>query len=172
MVRMGEFSGSGVLRGLPMDRIERIRQDVTGSPVHLCPERAYLVTEFFKKLDDPTEPMVVRKARVLHHLLTNKAVRIYPGELIAGNAGTQRRSCVLQPELSSAFMSEELLWIDRRRTTPMKISWRDRLRLATEVIPYWLKRCTTSSTRQGVSATSCRTTRRCSSWAPRGFAQP
>jgi len=124
-----------------MDRIRKIQEELAGSAVHLCPERATLITEFFKKYDDPSEPMVVRKARALHHLLTRKRLKIYPGELIVGNAGTSRISCILQPELASAFMCEELLWIDRRKTNPFKISWSDRLKLATRVIPYWLRRC-------------------------------
>ena len=123
-----------------MVRIRQIREELASSPVHLCPERATLITEFFKKHDDPSEPMVVRKARALHHLLIRKKVKIYPGELIVGNAGTRRISCILQPELASAFMSEELLWIDRRKTNPFESSWSDRLRLATRVIPYWLRR--------------------------------
>ncbi len=123
-----------------MERAEEIHKDLTASPLHLCPERAYLVTEFFKHEDDPGEPLVVRKARALHYLLTHKKVEIWPGELIAGNAGTTRNACILQPELASVYMSEDLLWIDRRKTTPMRISLKDKLRLAKEVVPYWLPR--------------------------------
>ena len=123
-----------------MERIEKIRQDLTETTVHLCPERAFLVTDFFKEMDDPAEPMVVRKARALQHILSTKSIRIYPGELIVGNAGTGRISCILQPELGSAFMSQELLWIGRRKTNPFKIAARDKFRLATQVVPYWLRR--------------------------------
>ena len=123
-----------------MERARKIRQELLSSPRHLCPERALLITEYFKHEDDPAEPMKVRKARALHYLLTHKSVEIYPGELIAGNAGTSRNACILQPELASVYMSEELLWIDRRQVNPMKISWAEKLRLATEVIPYWLPR--------------------------------
>ena len=122
------------------ERLRRIHQDLAASRVRLCPERAYLITEFYKKHDDPKEPMVVRKARALQYLLTRKAVRIHPGELIVGNAGTGRISCILQPELASAFMASELLWIDRRKTNPVQIPWTDRVRLATQVIPYWIRR--------------------------------
>ena len=123
-----------------MDHARKIREDLNQAPLHLCPERACLITEFFKHVDDPTEPMVVRKARALHYLLTRKSVKIYPEELIVGNAGASRYACILQPELASVYMSEEILWIHRRRTTPMKISNKDRLRLLKDVIPYWLPR--------------------------------
>jgi pyruvate formate-lyase/glycerol dehydratase family glycyl radical enzyme len=122
-----------------MNRLEAIRKDLLGSQIELCPERAYLITEFFKHHNDKSEPVVVQKARALAYLLDNKKVTIFPGELIVGNAGTGRKSCILQPELASAFMAQELLWIDRRKTNPFKIPWRDRLRLVTRVIPYWLR---------------------------------
>lgn len=123
-----------------MDNIEKIREGLARSPVTLCPERAYLVTEFFRRHDDPDEPMVVRMAKALEYLLSRKTVEIYPGELIVGNAGTARNSCILQPELASTYMATELMWIDRRRTNPMRIAWKDKRRLATEVLPYWLLR--------------------------------
>ena len=134
------FPSTHIVLEQHMENAQKIREDLKESPLHLCPERALLITEFFKHLDDPKEPMVIRKARALHYLLTHKSVKIYPGELIVGNAGESRYACILQPELASVYMSEELLWIDRRRTTPMKISKQDRLKLAREVIPYWLTR--------------------------------
>jgi len=115
------------------------RAEMLSEQTALCPERAYLITEFFKKHDDPSEPTLVRQARALHYLLSNKRAIVFPGELIVGNAGTSRKCCIMQPELASSFMSTELLWIDRRKTNPFKISMSDRLRLATRVIPYWLR---------------------------------
>lgn len=123
-----------------MDRIETIRQDLIGTPVHLCPERAYLVTEFFREHDDTSEPLPVRKAKALRYLLANKEVIIFEGERIVGNAGTHRKVCLMQPELASAFMSQEILWMDRRRNNPFEISWADRLKLITRVLPYWLRK--------------------------------
>ncbi len=108
--------------------------------MYLCPERAYLITEYFRKYDEPAEPMVIRKAKALAHLLRHKSVRIFGDELICGNIGTRRKSVIIQPELAGVFLSQELLWIDRRKTTPFQISWPDRLRLLFRVMPYWLTR--------------------------------
>ncbi|MEN6474752.1 MAG: pyruvate formate lyase family protein [Syntrophaceae bacterium] len=121
-------------------RFERIKQTLLSSKVHLCPERAELITTFFKKHDNRREPMVVRRSRALGYLLEHKAIRIYPEELIVGNMGTRRISAIMQPELASVFMSEELLWIDKRATTPFEMPWRERLRLLLSVHPYWLVR--------------------------------
>jgi pyruvate formate-lyase/glycerol dehydratase family glycyl radical enzyme len=37
-------------------------------------------------------------------------------------------------------MSRELLWIDRRKTNPLRIAWSDRLKLLFRIYPYWLIR--------------------------------
>ena len=121
-------------------RFKRIKQELLSTPVCLCPERAYLITDYFKHHDDPSEPMVIRKARALRHLLRHKSVRIYPDELIVGNVGSQRISALIQPELAGVFMSQDLLWIDKRKTNPLRIAWSDRLKLLFRVYPYWLVR--------------------------------
>ncbi len=122
------------------ERFKRIREELLSAPVHLCPERALLITEYFKRYDNSKEPMVIRKAKALQHLLRNKSVKIFPDELIVGNVGSHRRSCLMQPEMAGVFLSEELLWINKRKTAPLQMPWRDRLRLALQVIPYWLTR--------------------------------
>ena len=122
------------------ERFRRIRRELQSTPVYLCPERALLVTEFFKQHDDPSQEMIVRKAKALSYILANKSACIYPDELIVGNVGTRRISAITQPELAGVFVSEDLLWIERRKTTPLRISWPDRLKLLTRVIPYWLTR--------------------------------
>jgi pyruvate formate-lyase/glycerol dehydratase family glycyl radical enzyme len=122
------------------ERFQRIKRELLDTPVCLCPERALLVTEFFKRHDDPSDPMIVRMAKALRYILVNKSVRIYPDELIVGNMGSKRISAIIQPELAGVFMSEDLLWIERRKTTPLRISWSDRFKLLLQVIPYWLFR--------------------------------
>jgi pyruvate formate-lyase/glycerol dehydratase family glycyl radical enzyme len=126
--------------GTDSERFTRIREAILSSPAVLCPERALLVTEFFRKHDDPGEPMLIRKARAFQYVLRHKSVRIFDDELIAGNVGSARKSVLIQPELSGVYMCEDLLWIGRRKTTPLSISWVDRIKLLTRVVPYWLFR--------------------------------
>jgi formate C-acetyltransferase len=121
-------------------RFKRIKQELLSTPVYLCPERASLVTDYFKHKDHPKEPMVVRKAKALQHILRHKSVRIYPDELIAGNMGSRRISALIQPELASVLMGTDLLWIDRRKTNPLRMPWGERLSLLSRVYPYWLLR--------------------------------
>lgn len=121
-------------------RFIRIREKLLSSPARLCTERALLITEYFKDHDDKSDPMVIRKAKALRYLLKNKSMSIYDDELIVGNPGRWRKSVLIQPELAGVFMCEELLWMGRRTTTPLPISWPDRLGLLFTVIPYWLFR--------------------------------
>ncbi len=120
--------------------LRQVREDLLNEKIHLCPERALLITEFYKKHGKPGTETVISKAEALKYLLSRKTVKIFPGELIVGNIGSFRKSCILQPELASAWMSQELLWIDRRKTNPFEASFHDKLTLATKVLPYWLLR--------------------------------
>ncbi|MBM4444211.1 MAG: formate acetyltransferase [Chloroflexi bacterium] len=122
------------------ERFSRIKKELHCTPVALCPERAVLITDYFKHHDNPREPTIVRRAKALRHLLRQKSVKIYPDELVVGNMGTQRVSAIIQPELAGLFMSTELLWIDRRKTNPLRTAWRDRIKLLLGVYPYWLRR--------------------------------
>ncbi len=122
------------------DRFSRIREALLREPVCLDTERAALITDYFRHHDEPEAPMALRRARALRHLLCNKSARIWPDELIAGNPGSHRVSALLQPELASLWMSEDLLWIGRRKVTPLEISLRERADLVFRVFPYWARR--------------------------------
>lgn len=121
-------------------RFEKIKKDLFNSPMYLCTERARLITRYFKKYDDPKEPMIIRKAKAFRYLLKSKSATIYPHELIVGNVGSKRKSAIMHPELAGIFVSQDLLWIDKRKTTPFQISWPERLFLIFRVIPFWLFR--------------------------------
>ncbi len=121
-------------------RFARLRETLLREPVHLDTERARLVTEYFKRLDDTSLPVAVRQARALRHILTRKSAEVWPDELIAGDPGSHRISALMQPELASVWMSEDLLSIGRRRTTPLVIPWKERAVLLREVISYWAVR--------------------------------
>ena len=122
------------------ERFQRIKKELLGSRVHLCPERAYLVTDFFKHHDDPSKSMIIRRAMATRYILQNKSVKIYPDELIVGNMGSYRISALMQPELSGVFFAADIPRINKRKTTPLLMPWKDRLKIMFDVIPYWLFR--------------------------------
>ena len=68
-------------------------------------ERARLLTESYKQTEG--EPMVLRRAKALAHILENMTVYIRPGELIIGNFASTPNSVVLYPELQYTMVSLE-----------------------------------------------------------------
>jgi formate C-acetyltransferase len=124
----------------PSARFEGIKRELLASKVRLCPERAYLITDYFKHHADRKDSVIIQQAKALRHFFEHKTVRIHTGELIVGNMGSERISAILQPELASIFMSEDLLWIDKRKTTPFQMPWSERLKLILRIYPYWLMR--------------------------------
>jgi len=122
------------------ERFSRIKNTLFSTPIYLCPERALLITEYFKKFDNADEPMLIRKAKAFRYLMQNKSAKIFDDELIAGNFGAHRKSALIQPELAGVFMCEDILWINKRKTTPFKMSWADRFKVIFKVIPFWMFR--------------------------------
>lgn len=134
----GDVSGTVEYRS---DRFQRIKSSLLTEPIHLCPERALRITEYFKKYDTPSEPMVLRKAKAFCHLMSSKSAIVFSDELIVGNMGSHRKSAIIQPELSGVIsMITDLARIEKRGTNPLSIGSKDRLRLFTRVVPYWLFR--------------------------------
>ena len=84
--------------------------------------------------------MVIRKAKALRHLLQNKPVKIFQRRFLSWVMGSHRKSTIIQPGAAGAVMSEEILWMGRRRTNPYPVPWKDRLKLLVKVLPYWLTR--------------------------------
>jgi formate C-acetyltransferase len=122
------------------ERVRRLHERVRGAPMALCPERAVLVTRFFRKHADAREPMVVQKARALDHLLRNKKVAIHDDELLVGCFTSHRVGGGLYPELHGVAMLEDLFRFDRRRVNRLEVSPEARRLLLLEVMPYWVTR--------------------------------
>jgi formate C-acetyltransferase len=121
-------------------RFGRIKAELLSAPVHLCLERAELITTFFRRFNDRKDPVIIQKAKALRYLLQHKSVRIFADELIAGNVGRHRKSALIQPELSGLFGCQEILWIDKRKTTPFQMPWKERWALIFNILPYWVFR--------------------------------
>ncbi len=122
------------------NRFQRIKADLLSAPVQLCLERADLITTFFRRINERKEPVTVQKAKALRYLLQHKSVRIFADELIVGNVGRHRKSALIQPELSGVFGCQEILWIDKRKTTPFQMPWKERFTLIFKIVPYWVFR--------------------------------
>lgn len=128
------------MRSQGSQRFQAIKEALLSAPVHLCTERALLITDFFRKHNNSTDPVIIQKAKAFRYFMSTKSTHIFPEEPIVGNIGSHRKSAIIHPELASLFVSQDLLWIDKRKTTPFRIAWKERLKLIARVYPYWITR--------------------------------
>ena len=69
------------------DRIRRLLESIKVERYPLCIEKSRLMTESFKKTEG--EPMILRRAKALAHMLDNITIFIEDDQLIAGNAASK-----------------------------------------------------------------------------------
>ena len=97
--------------------------------VRLCLERAKFLTEIFRQTE--SEPLIMRKAKALAHVLNNMTIYIDEGQLIVGNYASTPWSLTCYPEMS-------LGWINKA----VNNGYRDLLddkgkKELAEIAPYW-----------------------------------
>ena len=71
----------------------------------LCLERARLLTESYRQTEN--QPMVIRRAKALAHILENMSIYIRPDEMIVGNYASNSDSVPLYPELSWKWIKRD-----------------------------------------------------------------
>src|SRR4030043_442128 len=86
-----------------MNRIERLRKGIDVDRYPLCIEKIRLLTESFKSTEN--EPMILRRAKALAHVLDNITIFIEDDQLIAGNAASKPMG--LEFDFYAGLWSEE-----------------------------------------------------------------
>jgi pyruvate formate-lyase/glycerol dehydratase family glycyl radical enzyme len=84
---------------------EEVRATRPGFAWTLDLERARLVTESYRQTEN--EPMILRRAKALAHILDNMTVYIRQGEMIVGNYASNSDSVPFYPELSWKWIKRE-----------------------------------------------------------------
>jgi len=72
--------------------------------VKLCLERARLLTQSFKQTEG--EPMIMRKAKALAHILRDMTIYIDEGQLIVGNYASTSYSLCCYPEVALSWINK------------------------------------------------------------------
>ena len=119
-------------------RTERLKQRLLNSKYSICIERARLLTESMRETEG--EPMILRQAKALAHILESITVNIFPDELIIGTMTSKPPGAILFPEGAGILMVDELEGVRERLVNPFQISDEDLAILREEVFPYWGKR--------------------------------
>ncbi|UCH05723.1 MAG: formate C-acetyltransferase/glycerol dehydratase family glycyl radical enzyme, partial [Candidatus Thorarchaeota archaeon] len=116
-------------------RVKTLRNMVTGPAPVVSIERPVLYTESMRLSEG--EPMILRHAKALAHVLENMTVKILPGEIIVGAIVDEIPGATLYPEGIGARVIPELEDLESRSHSSLTISQEAIDTLTNEVDCYW-----------------------------------
>jgi len=93
-------------------RIERAQRKMNARIPTICPERAEIVTESYKKTEG--EPIVIRRAKAFDAILEKMSIYIEDDMLIVGNQASANFAAPVFPEYSFNWIIDELDEFDKR----------------------------------------------------------
>jgi len=121
-------------------RVNDLRDKYFATTPPLCIERARLYTQSFKNTEN--EPISIRRALAIEHVLKNISLYISDGELFAGGLAEKPRGSSVFPEFSVQWIIDELngkpCTFEERENDPYIVEPEVRKELLEEVLPYWL----------------------------------
>jgi formate C-acetyltransferase len=125
-------------------RVERLRNKLLNSKNSLSVERAKLLTESMKKTEG--EPVIIRWAKAIRHILEDISISIAPDELIVGNIAGKPPGAIFYPELSGFLLVPELDNLRKREVNPLFVTDEEISIIKEEIFPYWWNKNIASST--------------------------
>ncbi len=117
------------------ERVKILRSQSLEAKETLSPERAILLTEFYRQ-DAGLVSIPVLRAMAFKYLLENKAISISEGELIVGEKGPDLKNAPTFPELCCHDLSD-LDVLDSREKTSFKVSNETKSYYKDSIIPFW-----------------------------------
>lgn len=118
-------------------RIQRMLEGFRDKPIRLNVERPRLLTESMKSTEG--QPMVLRWAKALAHILENHPIHIEDDEMLVGSAGPPGRYAVVYSELvgPGRFYTHPHELVPSKPGDPIVITEEDIATLKEQVLPYW-----------------------------------
>ena len=126
---MGEYNG------IDMERIMELQTRMNARVPTICPQRAEILTESFRRTEG--ESIVIRRAKAFAEILSRMSVYIESGMLIIGNQASANFAAPVFPEYSFEWIINELDSFDKRPGDYFHISADTKERL-TALREYWL----------------------------------
>ncbi len=117
-----------------MDRVSKLISNVQKQP-RLSVERCVLYTESMKETEG--EPMPIRQAKALKHILENIPIQILPGEIVVGTMLPDPPGAILFPEGVGLRIINDLESLATRETNKLVVREEDARILREEIAPYW-----------------------------------
>ncbi len=118
------------------ERIKRLREESISTRPFLSPERALLLTHFYKSESSPAISSPMKRALAFRYLLENKEIYIGEGELIVGERGPSPKATPTFPEITCHSL-RDLDILHSRPKTPFLVSEEARRIYEQEIIPFW-----------------------------------
>lgn len=116
------------------ERIDRLQSRMNNRVPTICPERAEIITESFRKTEG--EPIVVRRAKALDAILEGMTIYIEEDSLIFGNQARINFAAPVFPEYSFDWVIEEMDDFPKRSGDYFNIDEDTKERLR-KLQPYW-----------------------------------
>ncbi len=119
----------------PTERAIRIKKRMLENNRQIDVERARYATESYQQTEG--EPMVIRRAKMLLHLVREMRITIHPDEIIVGNRSLLPRMGIVAPEGAVAWVDQELDILSTRPQDRFDIQPEQIKELREEIFPYW-----------------------------------
>ncbi|MEW5956292.1 MAG: glycyl radical protein [Chloroflexota bacterium] len=119
----------------PTERVARLKKRLLANERLIDVERARYATQSYRQTEG--EPMVIRRARMLLHLVRRMSLAIHPDELLVGNRSLRPRMGVIAPEGAVEWVDQELESLPTRPQDRFNIQPEQIKELRAEIFPYW-----------------------------------
>jgi len=119
----------------PTERVARIKERLFQIEREIDVERARYATRSYQ--DTEGQPMPIRRAKMLLHLVRHMSIAIHPDELIVGNRSLLPRMGVIAPEGAVDWVDRELDILPTRPQDKFNIRPEQIRELREEIFPYW-----------------------------------
>jgi pyruvate formate-lyase/glycerol dehydratase family glycyl radical enzyme len=118
------------------NRVKELRKQSLDTVEKLSPERALLITQFYKSDEAQELSVPVKRARAFEYLLKNKKLYIGEGELIVGERGPAPKETPTYPEINLHSLSD-LEILNSREKVCFRVDDSVKKLYKEEIIPYW-----------------------------------
>lgn len=118
------------------NRIQKLREQSLNAINCISPERALLMTEFYKSDEAQMVSTPVKRALSFKHFFANKKICINPNELIVGERGPAPKSCPTFPEICIHSL-DDLKILDEREKVSFNVDQETFDIYENTIIPFW-----------------------------------
>ncbi|MBE7555722.1 MAG: glycyl radical protein [Anaerolineales bacterium] len=119
----------------PTARAARLKRRLFETERWIDVERARFATESYRTTEG--QPIALRRAKMLLHLVRSMSLAIHPDELIVGNRSVWPRMGVIAPEGAVEWVDRELEILPTRPQDRFQINAAQIEELRAEIFPYW-----------------------------------